>query len=80
MGLFETALRAATGAEKEGLAVLTEVLADLSRNALGPEGRKGAVLTVHAVLEALKRRGVTTKETESKAKRMIELYEKEGTL
>lgn len=80
MGLFETALRAASGAEKEGLAVLTEVLADLSRDALSPEARKGAVRTVRAVIQALKRRGVATGETESKAQRMIELYEKEGPL
>jgi uncharacterized protein YggE len=80
MGLFETAIRAATGAEKEGLAVLTEVLAELSRESLSPEARKGAVRTVQAVLQALKKRGVATKETESKALRMTELYEKEGAL
>lgn len=78
MGLFDSAIRVATGAEKEGLAVLSEVLADLSRQKLPAEGRRGALETIRAVFRALKKRGVATSDTEAKAERMIALYEKES--
>ena len=78
MGLFDTVLRAATGAEKEGLTVLREILGELRGAGLGEDGKAGAIRTVQAVIGALKRRKILSKDTEAEAQRELEAYRNEG--
>jgi len=77
MGLFDSALRAVTGAEKEGLEVLRECLDALGKCKFSPEEKRGARKALEAVMVALKKRNVTTPESEKKAERMISLFDEE---
>lgn len=74
MGLFDAALRAATGAEKEALGVLRDALAEISR-LTSPEARMGAARALRAVMAALKKRGISAGKAEAEAEDLIRLYE-----
>lgn len=74
MGLFDTALRAVTGAEKEAIGVLKDALAEIA-GMTSPEARQGAARALRAVMVALKKRGVSAGKAEAEAEDLIRRYE-----
>jgi hypothetical protein len=74
MGLFDAAIRAATGAEKEALGVLRDALGLLGSED-SPEARRGAARALRAVLQSLKKRGVSAGKAEAEAESLIRTFE-----
>jgi len=77
MGLFDKAIKyaaGAAGAGKEGIRVLEETLAALSRRGLTDEAKRGASLALKEALGALKNRDLATPEVEETAMRLISLF------